>query len=175
MKTSIYGKKPLSTGQRSTLAQVAKEAYTRLAPGLSESFDEWRKTEARNATKSLHSAPFQGWTISEAPAYAFDALMGHFQALKGATGKAYDQLTGPSAVTKNMIWIIVETERKNGITAGYSAGICRQMWGHDVPQNENQAKAVLSALKNAIKTGIAKPVQPNPESMFPSAMYQWYW
>jgi hypothetical protein len=165
MSRSFYGHKPLSAKQRSTLAQVAKDAYTRLAPGLSEGFDEWRKTEARNATKTLRGAPPEGWTISEAPAWAFDALMGHFQALKGATGKAYDQLTGPSAVTKNMIWIIAETERKNSIHAGYSAGICRQMWGHDAPQNENEAKGVLTALKNAIKSGLADAVQPNSENM----------
>lgn len=165
MKPLFYGKKPLSPRQRSTLAQVAKEAYTRLAPGLSETFDEWRKTEARKATKHLQGAPPDGWTISEAPAWAFDALMGHFQALKGATGKAFDQLTGPSAVTKNMIWIIAQTERENGVPEGYSAGICRQMWGHDAPQDENQAIAVLTALKNAIKSGLADAMQPAADKM----------
>lgn len=142
--------KPLSSGkggQRSTLARVAKEAYNRLERGLGESFDDWRKAEARECTRKLPNAPADGWSISEAPAWTFNALFAHFKALKGETDVAMDYLTGPDTEMRNYAHLIGEAELEAGVTPEYSAGICRQMFGIPAPKTPDQAVAVLTALK----------------------------
>lgn len=139
--------KLLSTSQRSTLAAVAREAFKRLSPGLGESFDEFRHFEARAVTRKLRNAPPDGWTISEAPASAFNAIFAHFKALKGDLDVALDYHLGPSSEMRNHLHNITVAERAAGVTPGYTASICRRMFGEATPQNEAQARAVLTALR----------------------------
>ena len=146
--------KPLSPAQRSTLAATAREAYLRLAPGLSESFDEFRQAESRRITTGLPGAPAGGWKISEAPGSAFNALFAHFKALKGDTDVAYDYHAGPSTEMRQHLHHISVAERAAGVTAGYTVGICRRMFRHDQPQTGREALAVLAALtKKAAQAG----------------------
>jgi hypothetical protein len=124
---------------------VAREAYARLAPGLSESFDEFRHDEAQRIC---------GVKISEAPASAFNALFAHFKALKGDTGVAYDYHAGPSTELRQHLHHISVAERAAGVTGGYTVGICRRMFRHDQPQSIREALAVLAALtKKAARAG----------------------
>ncbi|MES2596030.1 MAG: hypothetical protein V4662_11870 [Verrucomicrobiota bacterium] len=138
--------KHLSGKQRSTLAMVAGEAYKRLKQGLSETADEFRRTEARACTQQLKNAPPEGWTISEAPASAFDTLFAHFKALKGDTDVALDYHLGPGTEMRNALHNITVAERAAGVTPAYTAAICRNMKFGDAPRTPKEAKAVLIAL-----------------------------
>jgi hypothetical protein len=155
-RQSWINKKPLSGPQRGLLARVAKEAFNRLSRGLSESFDDWRKAEARAVTSNLPNAPAEGWSISEAPAWTFNALFAHFKALKGETDVAMDYLTGPDTEMRNYAHLISEAEDAAEVGPDYTAGICRQMFGFAEPKTPDQAVAVLTALK---KMAVASRVQ----------------
>lgn len=140
--------KLLSPSQRGTLSAIAHEAYKRLQQGLDESFDDFRRTEARAITRKLKNAPPQGWTISEAPASAFDCIFDHFKTLKGDVGEVFDrQLQGVSSTMRNHLHNIAVAERAAGVKPAYTAAICRRMFGQDEPGDERQALAILSALQ----------------------------
>lgn len=140
--------KLLSASQRSTLSAIAHEAYNVLRQGLSETFDEFRRTESRIATRRMKNAPPEAWTISEAPASAFDAIFDHFKALKGQVGEVYDrQIRGVTSEMRNHLHNITVAERAAGVKPAYTQAICRRMYGVDEPTNEQQALAIIAALK----------------------------
>ena len=148
--------KPLSASQRSTLSAIAHEAYKALRQGLSETFDEFRRTESRIATRRMKNAPPGAWTISEAPASAFDAIFDHFKTLKGDVGEVYDrQLQGVTSEMRNHLHNITVAERAAGVKPAYTQAICRRMYGVDEPTNEQQALAILAALKKKVRKGRA--------------------
>lgn len=140
--------KPLTATQRATLSAVAAEAFKRLQQGLSETFDQFRRSEARSITRALPGAPAAGWSISEAPASSFNALFSHFKALKGDSDVALDYQLGPSSEMRNLLHNITIAERAASVKPAYTAAICRRMFGVDAPADDRQALAILTALKN---------------------------
>lgn len=143
--------KLLTPKQRSTLSAMAREAYQVLAPGLSETADEFRHAESRRITAKLPNAPAQGWKISEAPKSAFDALFDHFKVLKGEPEAAFDRkVQDISSEMRNMLHNITVAERAAGVGPRYTSGICQRMFRTDAPRDLKQAKAVLAALTKKI-------------------------
>jgi hypothetical protein len=145
--------KLLSSRQRAHLSILARTAYNRASAGgaLHEDFNQWRHAEARSATVELDTELREGFTISQCPAKAFDALKAHFEAMAGDAGKAFDTLTGPENDLRQLLHVIGTTGRAKGLHASYAAGICRRMFGHDEPTNTTEARAVLAALVKAKK------------------------
>jgi len=130
--------KLLTPKQRSALTRLYREAFTRLAPGLDQSFDEFRRDQALQIC---------GARISEAPAKAFNALWAHGLALAGKPNKAFDIHTGPANDVRQLLHHISVEQRRQGLADAYTAGICRRMFGKDTPATRPEAVAVLSALK----------------------------
>lgn len=146
----------LTKPQRAFLGLLADGARRRLIQhgaidAHDESADDWRRREAREATKDLDPQG-HGWKISEAPAHAFDALKAHFEVLSGKSREALDTLTGPSNDTRQLTHLIDVQTKACGVTAGYVQGICKRMFGGRTTwQTAHEGKAVLAALKQAAR------------------------
>lgn len=108
---------------------------------------EWRHREAREATKDLDPQGI-GWTISEAPKQAFDALKARFEMLSGQAGKALETLSGPSNDMRNLAHEINKAAKACGVGPGYIAGICKRQSGgtRTTWTTPAEGKAVLVAL-----------------------------
>lgn len=138
--------KPLTPKQRGYIALLAKQAHDYLTAkgAIDEPFDRWRKREAMDVTS--------GFTISEAPRRRFDDLEQHFLALAGKADKALDRALGPQNDMRQLAHEIAEAQRQAAVTPSYVAGICKRMFGAATWGNAKQAKAVLIALKNKIRS-----------------------
>jgi hypothetical protein len=142
--------RPLSPKQRSYLGGLADSTRRMLiARGAIEAGDEtakdWRHRESREATKQRDPQAI-GWTISEAPASAFDDLLAHFQALSGHADKALATLTGDSNEMRQMTHNIAIAAKACGVGENYVAGICRRMFGVATWKTWNEGQKVLIAL-----------------------------
>lgn len=156
MSTRPIKFKPLTPKQRGYLAQLAKQAHTYLTGkgAIDEPFDAWRKQEAMEASG--------GFTISEAPSRAFDALEQRFLMLAGKTEKALERALGPENDMRQLAHEIGVAQRQAGVTPGYVAGICKRMFdGATTWGNARQAKAVLAALRAKARTDKNKEAAPH--------------
>lgn len=145
--------KTLTSPQRSFLGGLADGARRILIDrGAIEAHDEtakdWRHRETREATKPLDPQGL-GWTISEAPAYAFDAIKAHFEMLSGRAEKAMETLMSDPNEMRQMAHAISVAARECGVGENYISGICkRQSRGRRTTwRNVQEGKAVLIALK----------------------------
>jgi hypothetical protein len=142
--------RPLSPKQRSYIGGLADSTRRMLiARGAIEAADEtaqaWRHRECREATRQ-RDPQGMGWTISEAPASAFDDLLAHFQALGGHADKALATLTGDSNEMRQMSHNIGIAAKACGVGENYIAGICRRMFRRDSWITPAEGKKVLIAL-----------------------------
>lgn len=145
---------PLTAPQRSFLGGLADGARRMLiSRGAIDEHDEtakqWRHRESREATRDLDPKGI-GWTISEAPKLAFDALKARFEMLSGQAGKALETLSGSNDV-RQLTHNIATTARECGVSDSYVAGICRRMFGRDDWRGTKEGGAVLIALKNKLR------------------------
>lgn len=113
-----------------------------------ETAKEWRHRETRAATKPLDPQG-AGWTISEAPAFAFDAIKAHFEMLSGQSDKALETLMSDPNEMRQMAHAISVAARECGVGENYIGGICkRQSRGQrNTWRTVEEGKAVLIALK----------------------------
>ena len=151
---------PLTAPQRSFLGLLADGARRMLIErGAIDERDEtakaWRHREAREATKDLDPQRI-GWTISEAPKQAFDALKARFEMLSGASGKALETLSGPSNDVRQLSHQIAVLAREIGVNDAYIGGIANRMFGRRDWRGAEEGRAILIALKQAQRTRAAK-------------------
>jgi hypothetical protein len=144
--------KLLTNAQRSFLGGLADGAHRLMVSRGAidpheESCTPWRRRHAREATADLHPQAI-GWTISEAPAFCFDALKARFEALAGQTDKALETLTGTPNDIRQMAHNISVVAKACGVGDAYIAGICkRQSRGaRNGWTTLSEGKAVLTAL-----------------------------
>lgn len=152
MRQRMRQTQPLTGPQRSYLGRFAESTRRMLIErgaieAHEETAKEWRHREAREATKDLDPQGI-GWTISEAPKQAFDALKARFEMLSGQAGKALETLSGPSNDMRTLAHEIDKAAKTCGVGSGYIAGICKRQSGgtRTTWTTPAEGKAVLVAL-----------------------------
>jgi hypothetical protein len=146
----------LTPKQRGLLGRIAHTAWTRQtrAGAIDEPETEWRRREARSVTGTFKQP--LGYTISEAPRAAFDALFPHFLTLGGEVTQAMDFLMGPGNDMLTLAFRIKEAESLADVGREYTQAICARQCGKQWPESVKEARAVLAALVNHAKNKAAK-------------------
>ena len=113
--------KPLTLPQKKALLIVARQAYQRAKSmhAADTDFDNWKREQAIKAA---------GVRISEATNGDFLKLRGHFHALAGNAGEAFNDALADDPETQrqtNARHVLNELLAKAGMTEAYAASICR--------------------------------------------------
>lgn len=150
--TNLHGKarktqrlKPLTPAQRKLLGfTLARKAWERL--GIDESFDDWRRREAREATR--HLTPDDGVTISEAMQFHFDVLFTHFKMLAGEATLADGQ--DDAQAMRQLSHSISVLQRQLGFSDAYLGGMIKRLThGQRTWTTLNEGTKLLNALRYA--------------------------